>query len=145
MRFLVAGLVALVAAGGASAAALARGTRAIWAELPGQFPNYIFPISSCCDTPTNINDFQELMYRPLYWFGSGSQPTVNPALSLARMPKFENGETTVVVNLRSGHRWSDGEPLDARDVVFFMDMLETVKSVDWGPTRPATSLTTRRA
>ena len=34
----------------------------------------------------NINQFQYLMYRPLYWFGNGSTPNLNPSLSLAAQP-----------------------------------------------------------
>ena len=46
------------------------GGTATWAELPSALPNYIFPFMSLAFfSVTNINQFQYLMYRPLYWFG----------------------------------------------------------------------------
>jgi peptide/nickel transport system substrate-binding protein len=110
------------------------GGLATWAEPPSTPPNYIFPINSCCFSVANLSDFQELMYRPLYWFGTGDQPTLNPDLSLAAEPTY-NGNT-VVVNLKSTYMWSNGEHVTAQDVVFFMNMLQVVKSVDWGAYAP---------
>ena len=34
----------------------------------------------------NIEQFQHLMYRPLYWFGNGSTPNLNPVLVAGRQP-----------------------------------------------------------
>ena len=31
----------------------------------------------------NVAHLQYFLYRPLYWFGQGSQPTLNASLSLA--------------------------------------------------------------
>jgi peptide/nickel transport system substrate-binding protein len=101
-----------------------------WAEVPQAAPNYIFPINSCCYSPANISDFQALMYRPLYWFGSSGKPTLDAAESLASPPTYSGD--TVVVNLKSGLTWSDGESVDATSVVFFMNMLKTVAHGDWG-------------
>jgi peptide/nickel transport system substrate-binding protein len=111
---------------------LAPGGLATWAEPPQTAPDYIFPINSCCFSTANLGDFQYLMYRPLYWFGDGDQPTLNQDLSLASAPRSASGGKTVVVNLKPGYMWSDGEHVDARDVVFFMDLLQVVKTVDWG-------------
>jgi peptide/nickel transport system substrate-binding protein len=115
---------------------LAPGGLATWAEPPQTSPNYIFPINSCCFSAANIADFQYLMYRPLYWFGTGTQPTLNLGLSLASAPRYSADGRTVVVNLRPNYRWSNGEHVDAKDVVFFMNMLQVVKSVDWGAYEP---------
>ena len=38
------------------------------------------------------------MYRPLYWFGKGATPNLNPQLSLAQNPTYSNGSKTVTVN-----------------------------------------------
>jgi len=43
---------------------------------------------------------QELMYRPLYWFGNGSTPNLNPSLSLAENPVYSDGNTTVTIDLK---------------------------------------------
>jgi peptide/nickel transport system substrate-binding protein len=113
---------------------MASGGTVSWAEPPLAAPNYIFPINSCCFSVANLSDFQELMYRPLYWFGTGSQPTLNAAESLAYPPSYQG--TTVVVNLKPGLQWSNGEPVDAADVVFYMNMLKTVAHADWGAYAP---------
>jgi peptide/nickel transport system substrate-binding protein len=111
---------------------LAKGGLATWAEPPMSAPNFIFPINSCCFSRVNRVDFQYLMYRPLYWFGTGGQLTLNTGLSLAYPPVYEDGDTVAVVNMKTNYVWSDGEPVDASDVVFFMNMLQAVKSADWG-------------
>ncbi len=51
-----------------------------FAEGPGANPNYIFPYMGCAYfSVSNINQFQFLMYRPLYWFGLGaSTPSSTP-------------------------------------------------------------------
>src|SRR5215472_402190 len=72
--------------GGTSAAAGTpiKGGTAVWALPPAATPNYIFPFeSSAYISVINSNNFAQLMYRPLYWFGNGSQPLMNGALSLA--------------------------------------------------------------
>jgi peptide/nickel transport system substrate-binding protein len=112
------------------------GGLATWAEAPSTSPNYIFPINSCCFSVANLSQFQYLMYRPLYWFGTGDQPTLNQQLSVAYPPTYEDGGTVAVVNLKPTYMWSDGEHVDAQDVVFFMNMLQVVKTVDWGAYAP---------
>jgi peptide/nickel transport system substrate-binding protein len=112
------------------------GGLATWAEPPSTPPNYIFPINSCCFSVANLSDFQSLMFRPLYWFGTGNQPTLNEQLSLAYQPTYEQNNTVAVVNLKQNYMWSNGEHVDAKDVVFFMNMLQVVKTVDWGAYAP---------
>ncbi|MDA8374757.1 MAG: ABC transporter substrate-binding protein, partial [Actinomycetota bacterium] len=88
-----------------------------FAEGPGATPNYIFPLSSgAYFSVTNLSQFQELMYRPLYWFGQGTTPIINYKLSLANPPVFSNNDKTVTVTLKN-YKWSNGAPVDARDVV----------------------------
>ena len=49
------------------------GGTAYFAEGPQATPNYIFPFMRLSFfSVTNIPQFQHLMYRPLYWFGTGS-------------------------------------------------------------------------
>jgi peptide/nickel transport system substrate-binding protein len=115
---------------------LQKGGLATWAEPPMTAPNYIFPINSCCFSVANLSDFQDLMYRPLYWFGTGNQPTLNESLSLAYPPVYSDGDTVATVNLKTNYMWSNGEHVDAKDVVFFMNMLQVVKTVDWGAYAP---------
>ena len=84
-------------------------------------------------TTANVQQFQDLMYRPLYWMGKGSTPDLNPTLSLAKPPVYGPGNT-VVITLKP-YKWSDGESLDARDVMFWMNMLHAEK-VNWAAYTP---------
>ncbi len=96
-----------------------------WAEQAEYFPNWILPFDGLqYYSPVNINQFQDLMYRPLYWVGTGDQPLLNPSLSLATAPVISGGGMTVSVSLKA-YRWANGTKLDAQDVVFFMNMLRS--------------------
>jgi peptide/nickel transport system substrate-binding protein len=96
------------------------GGTAIMAEAPENAPSYIFPyMASANVSNVNLFDFQYLMYRPLYWFGTGSQPTVNNSLSLANPPSVSG--TTVTITLKH-YMWSNGTPVTAQDVVFWLNM-----------------------
>jgi peptide/nickel transport system substrate-binding protein len=102
------------------------GGTAYWAEAPGAAPNFIFPMAPLqYFTTANIQQFQNLMYRPLYWMGNRSTPDMNESLSLAEAPVYGAGNT-VTVTLKP-YKWSDGESLDARDVIFWMNMLHAEK------------------
>ena len=129
-----AAAVATVAAGCSSSSPSASGTTpvsggtAVFAEPPSSTPNYIFPYTSstyCSDI--NGFDFQDLMYRPLYWFGVGAQPTVNYKLSVANPPVF-NG-TQVTIKLKN-YKWSNGTPVTAQDVAFWLNM-ETAEPTNY--------------
>src|ERR1700684_1767227 len=117
---LVAGACSSTSSSGASSGAPVKGGTAVYAEAPSTPPNYIFPFaSSVYASNTNIFDLDWLMYRPLYWFGNGTQPTVNNSLSLAEPPVF-NG-TKVTITLKH-YMWSNGTPVTAQDVVFWLHM-----------------------
>ncbi|HEX4659532.1 MAG TPA: ABC transporter substrate-binding protein [Streptosporangiaceae bacterium] len=106
-----------------------RGGTAVFAELPSTQPNYIFPFtSSSFISIVNLNDFAYLMYRPLYWFGSGTQPTNNPSLSLANPPTFSGRNVTITLK---HYMWSNGTPVTAQNVMFWINMMRAVPQ-DWG-------------
>jgi peptide/nickel transport system substrate-binding protein len=108
---------------------LAQGGTAVWAESPGSAPNYIFPFaSSAYFGASNTVDFSYLMYRPLYWFGRGSQPVLNAALSLATMPVFNGRKVTITLK---HYRWSNGTAVTAENVVFWLNMMRAVPQ-DYG-------------
>ncbi|HVA53623.1 MAG TPA: ABC transporter substrate-binding protein [Acidimicrobiales bacterium] len=93
-----------------------------FAEMPGASPNYIFPYASCLyDSPNNIGQFQQLMYRPLYWFGVGPSVAESAALSLASPPTYNKSDTSVTVTMK-GWRFADGQIVDAQSVKFFLNM-----------------------
>src|SRR5208282_940876 len=92
-------------------------------------PNYIFPyIAGPYATTSNVFYLQALMYRPLYWFGDNGQPTMNPSLSLARAPVFNGRNVTITLN---HYMWSNGTPVTAQNVVFWLHMQEALPQ-DYG-------------
>ncbi len=137
-RMILAGTaaaLAIVAASCSSTGAPSRaaggsaGTATV-AELAGDIPNWIFPFYSFAyDNSFTISGFQWLMYRPLYMFGgnSNNSVTINYPLSVADPPVYTNGGKTVTVTMK-GWKWSDGEPVNADDVVFFLNMTEAEKA-----------------
>jgi peptide/nickel transport system substrate-binding protein len=107
-----------------------QGGTAYWAQQPLSPPNYIFPlISGAYYSNENVYDFQTLMYRPLYWYGDRGTPGVDYALSLADRPVYSNHDRTVTIALKPA-RWSDGEPVITRDVIFWLRLLKANKA-DW--------------
>jgi peptide/nickel transport system substrate-binding protein len=131
----VAIVMALVAAGCSGTSSNAAGTTpiqggtAVWAEPPANLPTYIFPyIDSANISNLNLFDFQYLMYRPLYWFGQNGQPTVDYALSVANAPTFSGTKVTITLK---HYMWSNGTPVTAQDVVFWLNM-ELAEPADYG-------------
>jgi peptide/nickel transport system substrate-binding protein len=80
----------------------------------------------------SVTNFQLIydMFRPLYWFGLGQTPDLNPAISLAAPPVYSNGYKTVTVKMK-GFKWSNGTTVDAQDVVFWQNMMK-VEATNWG-------------
>ncbi|MBO0728925.1 MAG: ABC transporter substrate-binding protein [Acidimicrobiaceae bacterium] len=137
--FVAACVVALTAAGCATpgGSRRLRGGTAVWAELAGAPPNFIFPFTGASDDSVeNGALFQALMYRPLYWFGVGGRPELNESLSLADPPVYSADDTAAVVELKP-YRWSNGEAVTADDVMFWMNMLHADKA-GWGFYAPGT-------
>jgi peptide/nickel transport system substrate-binding protein len=93
-----------------------------WAEQPTTTPNFIFPFYPGSDcSVANVDQFQYLLYRPLYTYGVGSAFEVNPELSVANQPVYSNNDMTVTLTLKNW-KWSDGETVTAQDVLFFMNI-----------------------
>lgn len=124
LRFAVAVVVALGAtvfslAGSSGAASNSTIT---YAEAPGAAPNWIFPYTGYLNfSASNINDFQQLMYRPLYFFGVGDTSAYVPSLSLANAPVLSNSDRTVTIHLK-GWRFADGQQVNAQSVMFFLNL-----------------------
>jgi peptide/nickel transport system substrate-binding protein len=123
--------VAASSAAGATAAIQVAKTKAAgtvtYADQPGAQPTYIFPFASAAET--GVSNFQVIymLWRPLYWFGVGSRATINTKLSLAKLPVLSNGGRTVTIKLKS-YRWSDGQPVTSRDILFWWNILEANKA-----------------
>jgi peptide/nickel transport system substrate-binding protein len=151
-RIAVAGAAALLAVGiaacsgsgssgnspSASASASATGAKvsggtATVALQPSVTLSYIFPFTSIANISVyNANQFQWLMYRPLYMFGGNNTSIeVNYALSPADEPVYSSDGKSVTINFK-GWKWSDGESVDAADLIFWLNMMKAEKANYYG-------------
>ena len=74
-----------------------------WAGAPNSGPNYISPVTGATYfTTSNLSQFSEIIYRPLYWFGDNGKPVLNASLSLAAAPVYSNDNKTVTINMKPG-------------------------------------------
>ncbi len=106
----------------ALAGATARTGTITFAEAAGANPNYIFPYMNCAYFSTNnINQFQQLMFRPLYWFGLAGSSAYVPSLSPAYAPVFSHANKTLTIRLK-GWKFADGQTVNARSVMFFLNL-----------------------
>jgi peptide/nickel transport system substrate-binding protein len=108
-----------------------KGGTITFAEAPSSPPNYIFPMYApqYCGTPNN-DQLDFMLYRPLYWYGNNYDPTVDYNDSIGKQPQFSNGGKTVTVHLNH-YKWSDGEQVSARDLVFWMNVLKANPASEW--------------
>ena len=100
------------------------------ANLNGAGANMIFPFQTTqYYSVTNYSDFLQQFTLPLYQFGGNSNTSisVNYPLSPANAPVYSNGGKTVVINLK-GWKWSNGETVNAKDLMFFLNLLESEKA-----------------
>jgi peptide/nickel transport system substrate-binding protein len=102
-----------------------------FSEGPDAAPNYIFPLYSpqVCST-TNSNQLQVTMFRTLYWYGDNFRPTVDYDRSIGKPPVFSNGNRTVTIHLNN-FKWSDGESVTSRDLVFWMNLIKADPATEW--------------
>ena len=88
---------------GASGGTPVKGGTATVALPPGTTYNWIFPFYAITNASVyNDQQFQYLLYRPLYMFGNNTNTSVsvNYPLSPASQPVYTNGGKTVTVNLK---------------------------------------------
>jgi peptide/nickel transport system substrate-binding protein len=134
----VVAVAAMVAAGCSSssssappggAATATKGGTATVAFLSGGTPNWIFPfVPIAYYSVYNSQQFQWLMYRPLYLFGdNGTATSINIPLSPANAPVYSNGGKTVTITMKGWH-WSNGSTVDAADVAFWLNMMKAEKA-----------------
>jgi peptide/nickel transport system substrate-binding protein len=95
-------------------------------------PNYIFPMYTfaVCST-TNADQLMNMLYYPLYTYGENYRPTVDYDHSIGQAPTTSNGGKTFTIKLNPGWKWSDGEPVTSRDLVFWMNVLKASPSTEW--------------
>ena len=111
----------------------AKGGTATIALPAGVTYSNIFPFYGVTEASVYNLQFQYLLFRPLYLFGNNtdSSVSVNYPLSTATPPVYSDGGKTVVVNMK-GWKWSNGEAVDAKDLIFFLNMAEAEKANWYG-------------
>ena len=137
--------VALLATSCSGSSSAPARTAATFAEQPGAPPDYILPLTAGrYFSVANLDQFQVLMYRPLYWFGcavgcaaAGSATgtvQLNQSLSLANPPQYAGDGKSVTITLKS-YVWSDGRPVTTRDVEFWQNLV-TANKASWAGYSP---------
>jgi peptide/nickel transport system substrate-binding protein len=107
-----------------------KGGTVTWALPAGITNNWIWPFYSITNASVyNGSQFQWLMYRPLYMFGNNTDNDVgiNYPLSPASQPVYSNGDKTVTITMK-GWKYSNGEPVDADSVLFFIHLAMAEKA-----------------
>jgi peptide/nickel transport system substrate-binding protein len=107
-------------------------------QISGETPDWIWPFVPATNySVANSQDFQWLLYRPLYLFGNnGDSASVNYPLSTADQPVYTDGGKTVTITMK-GWKWSDGETVSAADVAFWLNMMKAEKA-NYGGYTPGT-------
>ena len=113
-------------AGATSTTKPSGGGTVTFAEAAATPPNYVFPLEPAAYfSINNLSQFSQDLYLPLYWFGKNGEPVYNSQLSVGNAPVFSDNNTVATVTLKHWV-WSDGTPITARDVVFWMNLLSAV-------------------
>src|SRR5579872_2735012 len=108
----VGAVLSVATATSSTAATKVKGGTVTFAEPPGAAPNYIFPFDPTTNASIdNASQFQQLMWRPLNWFGTGETAMkIDNSLTMYSSVKYTNNATTVTVTLKP-YMWSDGQPV----------------------------------
>ena len=123
---------------GASASGSAPGTKVpggtVTIALPPSVTNtFIWPFIPLDQSSTyDTIQWQWLMYRPLYMFGdNGQSVAVNYPLSPAQPPVYSDDGKTVTITMK-GWKWSNGETVNASDLIFWLNMFKAEKANFYG-------------
>jgi len=107
------------------------------AAPPNSAPTWILPlVTAASNSVYDVFEFDQQMYRPLYWLVNGVEPKETAALSLASDPTWSAGDTSVSFTLKSTAKWSNGKPLTSQDVLFWFYMLKAAlkeSPANWAP------------
>ncbi len=123
-----------------SAGTATHGGTITYGQLNGLTPNYIFPIIPSGNASTITEQWQQVMWLPLYNnFAYGASPGINYGLSIANKPVFSDGDKTVTIQMKQGYKWSDGKPVDAQDLLFDVALLKAAvaeSAANWSAFTP---------
>ncbi len=101
------------------------------AETPGSGPTYIMPITPDADFSVYTStQFDNYMWRPLWWAPYGDTPAIDYSQSIASgPPKFSDNIKVATITLKSTWKWSDGQPVTSKDVEFFIDITKAAVEI----------------
>lgn len=96
------------------------------AQDAGQDPNNILPIVTAANSSVyDINQFNQLSWRPLYWGPKGAVPEIDYSKSMTdAAPTVSADGKTFTIKLNGKYTWSDGSPVTTADVIFYVDELK---------------------
>ncbi len=106
-----------------------RGGTITFGQVAGQTPLDIFPLVGETGCTTSTLNFIQDQYIPLYAGPNGARPAIDEGLSAAAWPRYSDGDRTVTIRLKGDLRWSDGKPVVAQDVIFYLDLLRAALRV----------------
>jgi peptide/nickel transport system substrate-binding protein len=117
-----------------------KGGTITFAQQTGSTPTDIFPIIPDADASVfTANEFIDQMWLPLYNGPVGATQKLSPQLSLASLPVFTDGNKTVTIHMDQGYRWSNGQPVDANDVLFYIALVKQavkISPANWSDYTP---------
>ena len=106
-----------------------------WAESAGYTPQWILPLfPGQYFTVQEQAQFEYLMWPPLYNFGMGASPELDLKDSLGQAPQYSSDSKSVTITLNKW-RWSDGTPVTARDIQFWINLVKGNRE-EWGAYTP---------
>jgi len=108
-----------------SAGTAATGGTITFGYLTGATPLTVFPITSDAQASVYTSfEFQYDFWVPLYNGPDGQNQEIDYAVSVGKKPIFSDGNKTVTIPLNSNYKWSNGQPVDANDLVFDVDLIQ---------------------
>ncbi|GAB2719219.1 ABC transporter substrate-binding protein [Kitasatospora kifunensis] len=110
------------------------------AEAPSTFPNAIWPFDTASQESTvNTTQFQQLLYRPLYYWGLNDKVSLDPDVSIGQTPTWSADGNTVTIQLKPW-KWSNGETVTAQDALFWINMSAAETTTGGNYTPPNTAI-----
>lgn len=99
-------------------------------------PNYLYPYMDGSHFTQSNSVMQLQMYRPLYWFGTATGVVApNYAESIANVPVLSNGGRTATISLKPNLVWSNGQSVQANDVIEWLNIMASDPGI-WGNYSP---------
>jgi peptide/nickel transport system substrate-binding protein len=139
----VSATVALAACSGSTSPSSTSGTGSTpssggivtFAESPDYSPTWILPFySGAFFTIQEQGWFESLSWPPLFNQSNGASPSVDYATSLGNPPVYSDNDTVVTLTIKHW-KWSDGQPVTTRDLMFWLNLLKANKT-EWADYTP---------